>query len=213
MSASSDHNYNYLVKYIIIGDASVGKSNLVLRFVQDDFKDGYNATIGVEFGAKNLTINDQVFRVHIWDTGGQECFRSITRNYYQNAAACLVVYDITNRDTFRSCQSWIDECQNLTQKNVVIVLVGNKCDLETERKVNTDEGQQLADENNILFYETSAKTGENVLDVFNASCGKISDIIKNKQVDINMESNGIKLGTRDSLLEKTKPQKKNTGCC
>ena len=103
-------NYDYLLKYIIIGDAAVGKSNLLLRFAQNDFKMEYQLTIGVEFGAKNIEINNKKYRLQIWDTAGQENYRSITRAYYKNSVCAILVYDITNRDSFEHISSWIDDC-------------------------------------------------------------------------------------------------------
>ena len=155
-------NYDYLLKYIIIGDAAVGKSNLLLRFAQNDFKMEYQLTIGVEFGAKNIEINNKKYRLQIWDTAGQENYRSITRAYYKNSVCAILVYDITNRDSFEHISSWIDDCLSQSPKTVFMVLVGNKSDLSEKRRVTIEEGQQMAKNHNLLFFETSAKTGENI---------------------------------------------------
>ena len=152
--------FHYLLKYIIIGNSSVGKSNLLLKFAHNKFLDEYQATIGVEFGAKNVEIDNKIFRVQIWDTAGQENFRSITRAYYKNSVCALIVYDINNEDTFDSVQSWIQECKLQTPKTVTMVLVGNKCDLEC--KVDRNKAKEIAEENKMLYFETSAKTGKGV---------------------------------------------------
>ena len=119
-------DYDFLCKYIIIGDASVGKSNLLLRYIHGQFRKDHKVTVGVEFGAKSEIIEDKNYRIQIYDTAGQENFRSITRGYFRNSACALVVYDITRRDTFNSVKDWIEDCKNSSPKNILIVLVGNK---------------------------------------------------------------------------------------
>ena len=170
-------NYDYLLKYIIIGDAAVGKSNLLLRFAQNDFKMEYQLTIGVEFGAKNLEINNKKYRLQIWDTAGQENYRSITRAYYKNSVCAILVYDITKRDSFEHISSWIEDCLAQSPKTVFMVLVGNKCDLNDQRQVSTEEGQNMAKDNNMIFYETSAKSGLNVDKIFEESANQIHNVI------------------------------------
>ncbi len=188
------YSYNYLLKYIIIGDSSVGKSNLLLRYAHDKFNEDYQATIGVEFGAKNVEIKNKTFRIQIWDTAGQENFRSITRAYYKNSVCAIIVYDITNKESFNNIQNWIEDCKNQCPKTIFFVLVGNKNDLENERKVSFDEGKKFADSNNILFFESSAKTGNNVEDIFYKSAECISERIIKNDYDLESDSCGIKLG-------------------
>ena len=188
------YSYNYLLKYIIIGDSSVGKSNLLLRYAHDKFNEDYQATIGVEFGAKNVEINNKTFRIQIWDTAGQENFRSITRAYYKNSVCAIIVYDITNKESFNNIQNWIEDCKNQCPKTIFFVLVGNKNDLENERKVSFDEGKKFADSNDILFFESSAKTGNNVEDIFYKSAECISQRINKNVYDLESDSCGIKLG-------------------
>lgn len=163
--ASSTVNFNYLFKYIIIGDSAVGKSNLLLQYIHNTFKPEYQLTIGVEFGAKNITLKDNIYRVQIWDTAGQENFRSITRAYYKNSVCAMVVYDITSRQSFNAIQTWVEDCKSNSPKTITMVLVGNKKDLDNNRQISYEEGETLAKKNGMLFYETSAKTGENVEEV------------------------------------------------
>ena len=158
MDSIGEMNFNYLLKYVIVGDASVGKSNLLLRYSHGQFRDEYQLTIGVEFGSNNISIDDKIYRIQIWDTAGQENFRSITRAYYKNSACAIIVYDISRRASFESISTWIEDCQNNSPKSVFMVLVGNKCDLEKEREITFDEGKELAETNGMLFFETSAKT-------------------------------------------------------
>ena len=174
MSSGGAVNFDYLFKYIIIGDAAVGKSNLLLRYAHGQFKPEYQLTIGVEFGAKNVEIRNKTYRIQIWDTAGQENFRSITRAYYKNSVCALVVYDISSRDSFNNVSTWIEDCRNQSPKTIFMVLVGNKKDLEDKRQVSTDEGQELAEKYGLHFYETSAKTGENVNEIFYNSADEIA---------------------------------------
>ena len=190
--------FNYLLKYIIIGDPSVGKSNILLKYAHNKFTNEYQATIGVEFGAKNLTLDGKIFRIQIWDTAGQENFRSITRAYYKNSVCALVVYDITNRISFENVQEWIDEVKSQTPKEILLVLVGNKIDLENERVVSFDEGKKLSEDNDMLFFETSAKNGNGINDVFLNSCREIYQNIEKGFYDLNNEACGIKKGENDN---------------
>lgn len=211
-------NFNFLFKYIIIGDSAVGKSNLLLRYTHNNFNDDYQATIGVEFGAKNLSFKDKIYRVQVWDTAGQENFRSITRAYYKNSACALIVYDITRRDSFEHVQTWIEDCKNQTPKTVLLVLVGNKTDLESERKVSTEEGKQMAEQHGMLFYETCAKNGKNVHEMFDNTVHEIASRIEDGFYDLKNDNCGIKMGVnaleKNVELFKDKCGKgKKKGCC
>ena len=208
-------NFKYLFKYIIIGDSSVGKSNLLLRYIHDKFNSDYQATIGVEFGAKNLEINGEVYRIQVWDTAGQENFRSITRAYYKSSVCALVVYDISNVESFQNVQNWIEDCKIQSPKSIFMVLVGNKCDLDNCRKISYEQGKALADRNNMLFFETSALNGTNVANVFQESVKEISNRIKSGYYDLSNDSSGIKLGTNTSgnILKPNEHKSKSKRCC
>ena len=209
-------SYSYLLKYIIIGDSAVGKSNLLLRYAHEKFNEDYQATIGIEFGSKNIEIDNEKYRIQIWDTAGQENFRSITRAYYKHSVCAIIVYDITNKDSFNHINSWIDECKNQSPKTVFFVLVGNKSDLENERKVNYDEGLNFANENQMLFFEASAKTGKNVEDIFYKSAEKIAEKIKNGNYDLGSDSCGIKQGgdNKNNIFEiKDDEEVEKKRCC
>ena len=189
------NNYNYLFKYIIIGDPSVGKSNILMKFAHNKFTDEYQATIGVEFGAKNIAFNSQIYRIQIWDTAGQENFRSITRAYYKNSVCALVVYDITSRESFEHVQNWIQDIKDQSPKTVLIVLVGNKVDLEENRVVSYDEGSEFAVKNGLIFEETSAKSGQGIEEVFQKSAKEIAKKMEENYYDLNSEICGIKKGS------------------
>jgi Ras-related protein Rab-2A len=187
-------SYAYLFKYIIIGDTGVGKSCLLLQFTDKRFQPVHDLTIGVEFGARMVTIQDKQIKLQIWDTAGQESFRSITRSYYRGAAGALLVYDITRRETFKHLSVWLEEARQHSQKNMVIMLIGNKNDLETRRAVSFDEGKAFADQHGLIFMETSAKTAFNVEQAFLNTAEKIHDDIVSGVIDVSNDSHGIKVG-------------------
>ena len=190
----SEGNYNYLLKFIIIGDAAVGKSNLLVRYTSGQFKEEYQLTIGVEFGSNNVIIRDNTYRIQIWDTAGQENFRSITRSYYKNTACAIIVYEISNKKSFEKISYWMEDCKNTAPKSILMVLVGNKCDLEDNREVTEEEGREFAEKNGMLFFETSAKTGKNVEELFKHSVKVIDQKIKENYYDLENDSCGIKKG-------------------
>ena len=207
------NNYNYLFKYIIIGDPSVGKSNLLMKFAHNKFTEEYQTTIGVEFGAKNIHLNDQTYRIQIWDTAGQENFRSITRAYYKNCVCAMIVYDITCRESFEHIQNWLQDIRDQSPKTVLIVLIGNKIDLEDKRIISYDEGKDFASKNDLLFMETSAKTGERVDEIFEISAKEIDKKMRENYYDLKSETCGIKEGKTNKINLNTEKSKDKKGCC
>ena len=193
-------NFNYLLKYIIIGDSAVGKSNILLRYIHDKFNEDFQSTIGVEFGAKNLKIEDKIFRIQIWDTAGQETFRSITRAYYKNSVCACMVYDITNRNSFQNIKSWLEDCKKQSPKTVFLVLIGNKTDLEEKRQVTYEEGAAFAEKRGLLFFETSAKTGQNIEEIFVKSSNEIAKRISENFYDLSNDGCGIKQGFTNETI-------------
>ena len=144
--------------------------------------------------AKNLTIKNRNIRIQIWDTAGQEAFRSITRTYYKNSTCAFIVYDITDKKSFDNVITWLNEVKDRCYKDILICLIGNKCDLEGKRVISFEDGKSLADQNNLLFYETSAKNGINIQECFNESATILVDKIENGQLKLDMASNGIQIG-------------------
>ena len=210
-------DFNYLLKYIIIGNSGVGKSNILLRYINDSFDKEFKTTIGVEFGSKNIKINNKIYRTQIWDTAGQETFRSITRAYYKNSVCACLVYDITDKNSLNDIQNWVDECKKQASKTLLFVLVGNKSDLEVNRKVTYDEGKEYATKNNFIFLETSALSGKNINEIFELSVKKIDENLSNGVYDLNNDGCGIKEGIpkTESFTIKSDKGKKTSKkkCC
>eukprot|EP00566_Odontella_aurita_P028630 CAMPEP_0113549294 /NCGR_PEP_ID=MMETSP0015_2-20120614/13357_1 /TAXON_ID=2838 /ORGANISM="Odontella" /LENGTH=193 /DNA_ID=CAMNT_0000449995 /DNA_START=115 /DNA_END=696 /DNA_ORIENTATION=- /assembly_acc=CAM_ASM_000160 len=153
-------------KLVLLGDTAVGKSCLVVRFVRDEFFEFQEPTIGAAFLTQTVALDDSTVKFEIWDTAGQERYRSLAPMYYRGAAAAIIVYDITNPDSFAGAKSWVKELQRRGDPNVVIALAGNKADLESRRKVEFEEANAYAEENGILHLETSAKNASNVKALF-----------------------------------------------
>ena len=213
---SSQNNitqFDYLFKYIIIGDAGVGKSNILLRYVYSTFKSDYQLTIGVEFGEKTVEIKGKIYKIQIWDTAGNEQFRSITRTYYKNSVCAIVVYDISRRETFDNVINWIEDCKLNSPKSVFIILVGNKSDLEEDRQVTTEEGEEFANRYGIRFFETSAKNSININEVFSESIEFIADRIEKKYYDLDNETCGIKRNYNSRISLNSQKTQKKKECC
>uniref|UniRef100_A0A1B0FC73 Uncharacterized protein n=1 Tax=Glossina morsitans morsitans TaxID=37546 RepID=A0A1B0FC73_GLOMM len=205
------------------------KSCLLLQFTDKRFQPVHDLTIGVEFGARMITIDGKQIKLQIWDTAGQEAFRSITRSYYRGAAGALLVYDITRRDTFNHLTTWLEDARQHSNSNMVIMLIGNKrvvsvflpnfSDLESRREVKKEEGEAFAREHGLVFMETSARTAANVEEAFINTAKEIYEKIQEGVFDINNEANGIKIGQQHSptypALPGTGSQagSASSGCC
>jgi len=156
------------VKLVLLGDSRVGKSSVVIRFVKNEFDQYKFPTIGATFLTQSVAVGDYLVKFEIWDTAGQEKYRSLAPLYYRGASAALIVYDITNRESFDNARKWIEEVQTQEGPHVVIGLAGNKLDLAANRQVSTEEGEAFARENNFIFFETSAKNSTNIKEIFRA---------------------------------------------
>mmetsp|Transcript_9656 Transcript_9656/g.33217 ORF Transcript_9656/g.33217 Transcript_9656/m.33217 type:complete len:198 (-) Transcript_9656:81-674(-) len=196
----ADKKSRMVIRILMIGDSSVGKTSLVVRYDEDTFSTKYMTTIGVDYRDKFVTIDDQNVKLQIWDTAGQEQFRTITRSYFRGAQGIVLVYDITDRGTFNSVRSWMAQINEHADGQVNKILVGNKCDNSSARKVSADEGRKLADEYGVRFIETSAKQNVNVTEAFRAIAQQVTSRIPSRA------AGGVKLQSA------AKPGGKK-GCC
>uniref|UniRef100_A0A1I8F1J2 CBFD_NFYB_HMF domain-containing protein n=1 Tax=Macrostomum lignano TaxID=282301 RepID=A0A1I8F1J2_9PLAT len=177
-------------------DAGTGKSCLLHQFLERKFKADSSHTIGVEFGSKVIDVNGRTVKLQvmlraIWDTAGQERFKSVTRSYYRGAAGALLVYDVTSRDSYNALSNWLSDARSLASPNIAIVMIGNKRDLDADREVTLMEASQFAQQNCLLFLETSAKTGENVEDAFGHCARAILSKIESGEVDPERLGSGV----------------------
>ena len=166
MSRQAAQPYDMQMKLLMIGDSGVGKTCLLLRYANDSFSPTFITTIGIDFKIKNIDIDGKRVKLQIWDTAGQERFRTITTSYFRGAQGILLLYDVTDRRSFESIRNWVSQIQQHADVNVNKILVGNKCDMLDEKVVSTEEGQKLAREFGMDFFECSAKNNINVEPAF-----------------------------------------------
>ncbi|CAK7356296.1 unnamed protein product [Dovyalis caffra] len=167
--------YDYLFKLLLIGDSGVGKSCLLLRFADDSYLESYISTIGVDFKIRTVEQDGKTIKLQIWDTAGQERFRTITSSYYRGAHGIIVVYDVTDQESFNNVKQWLNEIDRYASENVNKLLVGNKCDLTANKVVSYETAKAFADEIGIPFMETSAKNATNVEQAFMAMAAEIKN--------------------------------------
>ena len=205
---SGDAREDYKLKVVIVGDSGVGKSNLIKRFTTNEFNVNSKATVGVEFLSKSYKINDKIFKIEMWDTAGQERYKSITAAYYKGAKGALIVYDTTSEKTFENVDKWLSEIKEQTNKDIKLIIVGNKIDLKDKKVISTEQAKTKAKELGIPLMETSAKDATNVKEAFN-------DLLKEMYCELsqalqyveqqNLENkNGIQLDVEE---------KKKKSCC
>ncbi|CUG91819.1 rab2a GTP-binding protein, putative [Bodo saltans] len=200
----------YLFKYIIIGDSGVGKSCLLLQFTDKRFESSHDLTIGVEFGARMITIDEKLVKLQVWDTAGQ----------------ALLVYDVSRRETFDHLQSWLEDCSENSNMNLTILLIGNKSDLVDKREVSEAEGQAFAEKHGLMFLETSAKTSHNVEEAFLKTGRAIYEKIRSGELDANVMTGKAMAGPggpgyrsagnvsgRNNANNSNNNNKENDGCC
>ncbi|XP_041797481.1 ras-related protein Rab-25b [Chelmon rostratus] len=178
----SDEPYNFVFKVVLIGESGVGKSNLLSRFTKNEFSHDSRTTIGVEFSTRTVQLNGFTIKAQIWDTAGLERYRAITSAYYRGAVGALLVYDITKHLTYESVERWLKELYDHADPHIVVMLVGNKTDLESERSVPKEEAQDFAEKNSLLFLETSALDSTNVEAAFNNVLAEIQRKVSSKEV-------------------------------
>ncbi|CAK58179.1 unnamed protein product (macronuclear) [Paramecium tetraurelia] len=209
--------YDYLFKYIMVGDPGVGKTSIMLQLLGKRFGQEQKDLLGEEFGTKFIKVDDLQIKLQVWDDLWSLRYKSIPISFYRPAAGVLVVYDVIKRESFNNAQLWIQEVKDQGSQTAIIILVGNKTDLESMRQVTTEEGQQLAMEQNILFIETSAKTGYHVDDTFFIITKEIIQKLKSNQIDLLNKNCGIWKGNnvqnQITLLNQGGNRKWLGGCC
>jgi len=173
--SKNNNQYDFLMKLLVIGDSGVGKSCLLLRFAEDSFTPNFITTIGIDFKIKTVEMEGKRIRLQIWDTAGQERFRTITTAYYKGAMGILLVYDVTDEQSFQHVGMWMKNIQTHAQENVKTILVGNKCDMTSDKVVETAQGTALAKEYGVKFFEASAKSNTNVTECFMALASEVMD--------------------------------------
>ncbi|XP_010249764.1 PREDICTED: ras-related protein RHN1-like isoform X1 [Nelumbo nucifera] len=182
--------------WVLLGDMGTGKTSLVLRFVKGQFFEYQESTIGAAFFTQVLSLNEATVKFDIWDTAGQERYHSLTPMYYRGAAAAVVVYDISSVDSFIRAKKWVQELQRQGNPNMVMVLVANKADLQDKRKVENEEGEQYAKENELFFIETSAKTAQNVNELFYEIAMRLAKACPARPSGINLQDEAQEGGRR-----------------
>lgn len=217
-------SFEYIYKYIIIGDSGVGKSCILMQFIKNEFDQNKENTVGVEFGNKVIDVDGTSVKLQIWDTAGQEQFKSITRSYYRAVAGALVVFDVTNENSFQNVKNWLEEARVNANPELVIILCGNKIDLENDRVVTAERARKLADEKGIKYIEVSAMKKVNVDSVFTEIARGIKRKVDNKVIDVNQEEFGVRrindpaqaVKQRRKLIADVEEKRKNQSggdCC
>ena len=204
---SSSFGYDMIFKLILIGDAAVGKTNILSKYLRNEFDSNSKSTVGVEFGTKNITLENNKIKLQIWDTAGQERYRSVTSAYYKGAKGAILVYDITRKATFENIDKWIPDLKTNGDSDIIIMLIGNKCDLENERQVSLSEGKEKAENYKIAFLETSALEGTNIQRAFQEL---IEDVYRSSHSHFIIDAN-VKVITEGKIIEEDKKQEKK--CC
>ena len=204
-------SYDLLYKIIIIGDTCVGKSNILTRYLKNEFKENSKSTVGVELGSKFLKVKGIGAKVQIWDTAGQERYRSITSSYYKGSHGCFIVYDITSETSFDNVEKWYEQAQKEASKDISVILVGNKCDLENERKVPKEKGEEKAKSFKCPFFETSALSKVNIDDIFNEM---VNNIYERTGGVKNEDEDDIEIIHENEKAVSLNPEPpKKQGCC
>ena len=214
MIVKEEDKYDILLKLVMIGDSGVGKTNILSRYINNEFSLTTKSTVGVEFGSKLIKKNDKIIQLQIWDTAGQERYKSITSAYYKGAKGAFVVYDITKEKTFKNIDKWILDLKANGNEDILIILIGNKLDLEKSREVMVNDVKRKAEELKVAYFETSALDGSNIEHAFDVIVGemvkKFGDEINQAKRDSNNNNKAINI---DVGNKKEKAKKGLFGCC
>jgi Ras-related protein Rab-1A len=207
-TTKGEDNYEFIFKVLLLGNSNVGKSSLFLRFVDDIWNDTFVPTIGVDFKIKTFEIDEKKIKMQIWDTAGQERFKNIISSYYRGAHGILLIYDVTDKDSFRNLANWLIEIEKNANKNVLKVVIGNKTDLENRRVITYNQGKEFADTYGLKFLETSAKKNLNVNEAFETLGRELMAAAGDKKIVKQKPNKKISVGQAQNL----NTEKKNCNC-
>lgn len=205
--------YDYLFKLLLIGNSSVGKSCILLRFSDNIFNDNFLPTIGVDFKIRTFDLQSKTIKMQIWDTAGQERFKTITSSYYRGAHGVILVYDITDRQSFKDLENWLLETEKHASEDIVKILVGNKSDLESSRVVTYAEGKTYASNNGMEFIETSAKGNVNIEEAFFTIARKIKEKVQKFEEKHSVDPNKKQKITNSTKIMTDEESQKKKNCC
>ena len=206
--SGSDQDYEFIFKVLLLGNSNVGKSSLFLRFVDDVWNDTFVPTIGVDFKIKTFEIDSKKIKMQIWDTAGQERFKNIISSYYRGAHGILLLYDVTDKESFKNLSNWLIEIEKNASKNILRILIGNKCDLEDKRVITHAQGKEFADTYGLKFIETSAKKNLNVSEAFETLGRELMNAGAEKKIEKQKENKKISVAKAQDLTTQNR-----TGCC
>jgi len=207
-TTKGEDNYEFIFKVLLLGNSNVGKSSLFLRFVDDIWNDTFVPTIGVDFKIKTFEIDEKKIKMQIWDTAGQERFKNIISSYYRGAHGILLIYDVTDKDSFRNLANWLIEIEKNANKNVLKVVIGNKTDLENRRVITYNQGKEFADTYDLKFLETSAKKNLNVNEAFETLGRELMAAAGDKKIVKQKPNKKISVGQAQNL----NTEKRNCNC-
>lgn len=196
--------FDYSLKVVVVGDSGVGKTCLLIRYIRNLFDEETQPTLGVEFMTKIVSTERHKIQLQLWDTAGQELFRSVTRGYYRGSAGALLVFDITKRDSFENIGRWLQDIKDVARSDVVTLLIGNKSDMGEERQVPTEEAQEFAKKNGMQYFETSAKTGSNIVESIDACVAIIEKNVDDGAYEVTPNNENIDF--------QQEPQEKGCSC-
>ena len=201
-------DYEFIFKVLLLGNSNVGKSSLFLRFVDDIWNDTFVPTIGVDFKIKTFNIDEKKIKMQIWDTAGQERFKNIIASYYRGAHGILLIYDVTDKESFKNLSNWLIEIEKNANKNVLKILIGNKTDLEEKRVITYNQGKEFADSYGLKYIETSAKKNLNVNEAFETLGRELMQASDDKKIG---KSKDKKISV--TKAEDLNKQEQKKGCC
>ena len=210
--ASPANSQDYVFKFVIVGDSGVGKSCLMHHFIYNKFKSDTKQTIGVDFSGKVIQVGDQSIKLQIWDTAGQEKFRSVARSYYRGAIGIIIVYDITKVESFQHVSTWLSDAKSYARNECSVCLVGNKSDLAQSRAVATNNSEQFAKDNNLINFECSALTGNNVEEIFTSLTKQVLDKIEKGIIEPNSVVSTYAREMKKTILTYEQKDNERYGC-